>query len=101
MTTRGTTLMSLDGNLVQIPNSQVYKSTIINFTANPTRRISFDVGIGYDDSTSEAQQVIFDNGQGACRDAVRPSAKVLIERLGASTVNLRVLFWIDGTEHDL
>ena len=46
---RTTVLMSLDGNLVQIPNATVYKSTLRNFTANPNRREDFVVGIGYDD----------------------------------------------------
>ena len=48
VTTRGTILMTLDGNHVQIPNSTVYKSTITNYTANPSRRMEFTVGIGYE-----------------------------------------------------
>jgi len=51
---RTTVLMSLDGNIVQIPNSAVYKNNIINYTANPARQDSFTVGIGYDDSIEQA-----------------------------------------------
>ncbi|MEO8269771.1 MAG: mechanosensitive ion channel domain-containing protein [Aureliella sp.] len=100
VTTRGTTLMSLDGNLIQIPNSQVYKSLIINFTASPTRRVSFDVGIGYDDSIAQAQQVILDRIKEHPSALAEPPAKVLIDSLAAATVNLRVLFWIDGEKND-
>ena len=35
---RTTILMTLDGNLVQIPNASVYKSTLSNFTTNANRR---------------------------------------------------------------
>ena len=54
---RTTIVMTLDGNLVQIPNATVYKSNLRNFTTNANRREDFVVGIGYDDSISEAQEI--------------------------------------------
>ena len=54
---RTTILMTLDGNLVQIPNASVYKSNLRNFTTNSNRREDFVVGIGYDDSINEAQEI--------------------------------------------
>src|SRR5690606_16282934 len=56
VTTRGTVLMMLDGNHVQIPNATIYKATIRNLTANPRIRQDFAVGIGYDDSIVRAQE---------------------------------------------
>ncbi|NNL67154.1 MAG: mechanosensitive ion channel, partial [Myxococcales bacterium] len=55
VTTRGTLLMSFDGNHIQVPNATVYKSQIVNYTANPKRRMEFVVGIGYDDDLAAAQ----------------------------------------------
>ena len=98
VSTRGTTLMTPDGNLVQIPNSQIYKSTILNFTANPDRRISFDLGIGYDDPVSEAQTIVLEKVKEHVATLNDPPPKVLIENLGASTVNLRIFFWVDGSK---
>ncbi len=43
---RTTILMTLEGNLVQIPNATVYKSKLRNFTTNANRREDFVVGIG-------------------------------------------------------
>lgn len=40
---RTTILMTLDGNIVQIPNSSVYKNSLSNFTSNANRRESFVV----------------------------------------------------------
>ncbi|MEO8496270.1 MAG: mechanosensitive ion channel family protein [Planctomycetota bacterium] len=92
---RSTLLMTLEGNHVQIPNATIYKETITNFTANPKARFDFAVGIGYDDSISEAQSV----GLSVLRDhpAVvdEPEPLVLVESLGAATVNLRIYFWVD------
>lgn len=100
VTTRGTLLLTMDGNHIQIPNSTVYKSVITNFTASPKARREFSVGIGYEDPISKAQTVI--------RDLVRsheavlddPSPIVLVEELAASTVNLRCLFWLDIEHYD-
>lgn len=91
--------MTLDGNHIQIPNSTIYNSTIQNFTANPNLRIHFAVGIGYEDAVSEAQTVIhqvLQNHPAVLRD---PEPMVLVDSLGAATVNIRVYFWMDGSEH--
>ncbi|MEO8430432.1 MAG: mechanosensitive ion channel family protein, partial [Acidobacteriota bacterium] len=96
---RTTVLMALDGNLVQIPNARVYKSEIRNFTTNANRREDFVVGIGYDDSISEAQEVarkVLADHPAVLSD---PEPLVLADSLGTSTVNLRVYFWLNGREH--
>lgn len=100
VTTRGTTLLTPNGNHVQIPNSKIYKTTIENYTANPMRRISFEIGIGYDDSTSEAQAIILEEIKAHSATVDDPPPRVLLENLGASTVNLVALFWVDGTKTD-
>jgi small-conductance mechanosensitive channel len=96
---RTTVLLTLDGNLVQIPNSVVYKSTLHNFTATPNRRETFVVGIGYDDAIDEAQEVA--RKVLADHPAVlsKPEPWVLADDLGKATVNLRIYFWLDGHEH--
>ena len=97
--TRATLLMTMDGNHVQIPNATIYKETIVNYTANSTGRFSFTVGIGYDDSISEAQSAAISalNDHPAVLD--KPEPLVLVDALGAATVNLRICFWIDVNKH--
>jgi small-conductance mechanosensitive channel len=96
---RTTVVMNLDGNIVQIPNATVYKSTVRNYSTNCNRREFFDIGIGYDDVISEAQEiarrVLVDH------PAVlpEPEPSVLVDSLGASTVNLRAYFWLNGREN--
>ena len=96
---RTTILMTLDGNLVQIPNASVYKSNLRNFTSNANRRVDFAVGIGYDDSINEAQEIarkVLESHPAVLND---PEPSVLVDSLGTSTVNLRVYFWLNGREH--
>ena len=100
VTTRGTVLMDFEGNHVQIPNATVYKEIIRNYTANPMRRSDFTVGIGYDAAIAHAQAVALQaisTHPAVLRD---PEPLVLVESLGAATVNLRIFFWLDGNTHD-
>lgn len=99
MTTRATILMTQDGNHVQIPNATVYKSNIHNFTSNPNRRADFIIGIGYEDSISDAQSLalkILDEHPAVLKD---PDPWVLVDTLGSATVNLQIYFWLDGSQH--
>ena len=96
---RTTVLMTLNGNLVQIPNSTVYKSNLRNFTTNCNRREEFCVGIGYDESITHAQEIarqVLAKHPAILND---PEPAVLVDSLGQATVNLRIYFWLNGHEH--
>lgn len=100
VTTRGTLLLTIDGNHIQIPNSTVYKSIVINFSSSPRIRKEFSVGIGYDDSVTQAQEIIYSvltHHEAVLQD---PAPTVLVDTLGASTVNLITRFWIDSKRFD-
>jgi small conductance mechanosensitive channel len=99
LNSRSTVLISLEGNHIIIPNAAVFKNVITNFSTARFRRETLDVGIGYDDSVAQTQEVI--NGVLAEHEAVRndPPPMVLVHSLGAATVNIRVYFWFDG--HDI
>ena len=100
VTTRGTILMTLEGNHVQIPNATIYKSNIVNYTANPRLRLEFGVGIGYEDAVPDVQAVIRQVLQHHPTVLADPEPLVLVDSLGSSAVNLRVFAWINGNEHD-
>ncbi len=95
MNTRSTVLISPEGNHIQIPNAMVFKSVITNFTAAPEGRDSVTVGIGYDAAVTEAQEIIAAvlSHHEAILD--EPPPMVLVEALGASTVNLRAYYWVN------
>ena len=101
LTIRATLLMTLDGNHLQIPNSTVYKSSILNYTSNPNQRFSFVIGIGYDASVASAQDLaskIFEEHPAVLRE---PEALVLVDKLDSSTINLMFYVWVDGSKHNI
>ncbi|QDU36014.1 Small-conductance mechanosensitive channel [Maioricimonas rarisocia] len=97
--TRGTLLMTFDGNHIQIPNATIYKNVIKNYTANPNLRLDFVVGVGYDASVSAAQELAMQTLHDHPAVLNDPPPMVLVEELGAATVNLRVYFWVDGQQY--
>lgn len=96
MNTRSTVLLSPEGNHIQIPNAIVFKNTIINYTAAPARRVTADVGIGYDASIAETQAIIVEVLRSHDAVLAEPPPVVLVEALGAASVNLRAYFWTNG-----
>jgi small-conductance mechanosensitive channel len=96
---RTTIIMTFDGNHAQIPNSTVYKSVIRNYTSNPARRDDFVIGVGYEASIGQAQELALDILAQHPAVLGDPEPWVLVDRLGAATVDMRVYYWIDGTRH--
>jgi small conductance mechanosensitive channel len=101
VTSRGTVIMTLEGNHVQVPNSTIYKSIIRNFTANPNTRLDFVVGLAYQDDLAAAQEeirrVLVDH-EAVLTD---PEPLVLVEELALAPpmVRLHAYFWINAREH--
>lgn len=101
VTIRGTLLMDFDGNHIQIANAAVYKSTVKNYTANPKTRISFVIGVGYDADVEEAQRLALKSLTSHEAVLDDPAPQILVDELAASTVNLKVYLWIDGSRHSM
>ena len=100
LTSRATILMTLDGNHLRIPNSQVFKAVILNYTRNPQRRFQFDLGIDADDDALAARAL-------GCKALAElnfvlsePAPNAIVVEVGDSNVVLRFLAWIDQRETD-
>lgn len=98
LTSRSTLIMDFTGNHVLIPNSFVYKSIIINKTANPKMRGEFVFGIDYGDSIEDAQTVVLNLLAQSDLVLKEPEPWVLVDQLGGSEVNLRVYYWVNVRE---
>ena len=98
--TRATLIMTRDGNHVQIPNAIIYKNEIVNFTANPRTRQEFTVGIAYKDAIAAAQTAAPDELRQHPAILDEPEPLVLVDELAASTVNLRLSYWVNTATYD-
>jgi small conductance mechanosensitive channel len=97
---RATILMTLDGNIVQVPNATMYKESIRNFTASPNRQEEFTIGVGYEEAIDRVQEIAL--AVMAEHPAVlqEPEPLVLADALGKATVDMKIYFWFNGIEHN-
>ncbi|POF32790.1 mechanosensitive ion channel family protein [Roseibium marinum] len=100
LTSRATILMEMDGNHIRIPNAIVFKSTIINYTVNPQRRFTFELGVDAESELDKALQIGLETI--ALQDFVLkdPSPDAWIDRVGDSNVLLIFAGWIDQNKTD-
>ena len=98
VTTRGTIIVTLDGNHVQIPNATIYKSIIRNHSANPNGRLDFIIRIGYDDSMERTQEIVLNVLRAHPAVLVDPEPLILVEELTPTGVNIHAYFWINGRD---
>jgi small-conductance mechanosensitive channel len=79
---------------VVIPNAELFTHSVTVNTAFPTRRLEYDVGIGYGDDIARAKALILEVLR-ELEDALDdPSPDVLTYALGPSSVVLRARWWI-------
>lgn len=100
LTSRATILMTPDGNHLRLPNALVFRSVILNYTRNPTRRFEFDVGIGVQEDLLLAQSLGVDELNALEGVIDKPAPRAFIVSLGDSSVQVRYLGWVDQRHHD-
>ena len=92
--TRATFIKTYDGRRIVIPNSKLFTDPVTVNTAYDMRRLQYDVGIGYGDDIAQAKKIML----GVLRDIPdvldEPAPDALVVDLAASTVNIRLRWWI-------
>ena len=92
--TRATTIRTYDGRRIVIPNAELFTNSVMVNTAFESRRLQYDVGIGYGDDIDQAKELILEaiaSVDGVLRE---PSPDVLVMELAGSSVNIRARWWI-------
>lgn len=93
---RETVIKTTDGKDVYVPNSQILKSPLINYTIDGFLRNEFMLGLDYSSDLSKAVELIIEsvsNTEGVLLEEKKPT--VVIDQFATSTVNLKVFFWLD------
>lgn len=53
-----TTITTIDNKIVQLPNGNLSNSNLVNYSANPTRRIDVDLSVSYDSNIKLVKKVV-------------------------------------------
>lgn len=100
ITIRETRMRQYDGQLLVVPNRDVYKNAIRVQTDREHRRIAFTVGVAYEADLETVQSVVLDALRSVDNVRTTPEPEVLVVELAASTINLDVRCWVDSSQHD-
>lgn len=92
---RTTHIRLADGRDIWIPNSMMVKGVLTNYTRDGLLRQEFIVGIDPYDDLERARDLIINLLKKEPEVLEMPEPNVLVEELGTSSVNIKVLFWID------
>jgi small conductance mechanosensitive channel len=93
-----TVLTAVDNRLITLPNSQVMNQPIINFSARAERRLDLPVSIAYEDDPTRALAVIRRVLDEHPRVLKTREPQLLVQRFGASSVELAVRPWVRNGE---
>ncbi len=100
LTARELVLLTKEGNHIRLPNAMVFKSVMTNYTRNPRRLFSFEVGIGVEEDLVEVAQIGVDTLAAMKGVLDDPAPFVRVEALGDSSVVVRFNGWVNQETTD-
>jgi small conductance mechanosensitive channel len=88
-----TTMRTIDGKIVVIPNGKIIAGNIINFSREPVRRNEFIIGVAYDSDIDKVKQLLTHIVESDERILKDRDITVRLNELGPSSINFVVRAW--------
>jgi small conductance mechanosensitive channel len=95
ITLRSTRIITPDGKMLAVPNTEMINKTVSSYTNFPHLRLDFDIGIGVNENIDRVRRVILGvlNGDDDILEA--PAPVVFVTELNDYNVVLQLRAWID------
>lgn len=94
-----TVLRTSDNKRVIVPNGSLSNGTITNYSAEPQRKVVFDVGVDYDADLQQARQVLLELAGSDPRVLRDPAPVVVVTNLGESAITLSLRVWVKNADY--
>ncbi|MDY6838166.1 MAG: mechanosensitive ion channel family protein [Thermodesulfobacteriota bacterium] len=92
---RATKIRTTDNIVIVIPNNEVMKRDIVNYTTISTDiRVRIPIGVSYDADIKKAKSVVLEVARRAEWVLKDPPPKVVVRQFGESSVDLELRVWI-------
>lgn len=91
---RCTIIQTPQGQIVYLPNKDVYGQDLVNYTKNHERRIDLSCGVSYGDDLEKAKRLAIEAVESL--DSIDKDRKVefIYDEFGGSSINFKVRFWV-------
>lgn len=87
-------LRTRDNLYVRIPNETLIKTSVVNRSRFPVRRIDLQVGIAYAEDAEKVETLLLELAKKNPLCLEEPKAFVLVTAFGPSSVDLQFSFWV-------
>jgi small conductance mechanosensitive channel len=95
---RDTTLITLQGQRLIIPNKAVFQNTIENFSSTGMRRLDITVGISYGDDLVKVKKVVLAAVEQIEERDPNRQPEFFYKSFGDSSINFDLRIWLKGEE---
>jgi small conductance mechanosensitive channel len=93
---RATKIKTTDNIVIIIPNNEIMKRDIVNYTILSTKiRVRINIGIAYDADIEKAKALIVNVAESVAWISKSPAPKVVVRNFGESSVDLQLRVWIE------
>ncbi|WP_420391586.1 mechanosensitive ion channel family protein [Acuticoccus sp.] len=94
-----TELSTYDNIQKIMPNSEVWGSTVTNYSVYPTRLLDIDVGIDYEDAIDAALSTLRKLAEGHDKVLAEPMPDAFVADIGESSVELTLRVWVAASDY--
>ena len=94
-----TRLKTPDNKVVTVPNGNVFGNTMVNFSAESTRRVDMIVGISYGSDLLKAKSLLKEIVESHDKVLKDPETKIAVSELADSSVNFVVRPWAKAEDY--
>ena len=89
-----TVLRTGDNRTVILPNGNLSNGIITNTNRQPTRKITFDIGVDYDADLQKAREILLDLAKDP-RVLQTPAPEAVVAALGDSSITVSLRVWVN------
>jgi small-conductance mechanosensitive channel len=99
ITLRTTDILSQDGRMVIVPNSEVFINPLMNYSRTPRRRVEISAGVSYDSDLNHVTQTVLHVLGELDEVLAEPAPEVTFREFSGSTIDFVAYYWIatEGT----
>lgn len=91
---RWTEILTQQGQLVLIPNKQVFENPIMNYTIRGTRRVDITLGVSYGDDLEKAKRIAIEAVSAVPSLLPGLEVELFYEEFADSSIDFTIRFWI-------
>lgn len=94
-----TSLRTVNGQVVFVPNSNIVKSNLTNFTREKQRRILYSVNVAYDSDIELVKNVLSNILSADSRISKENAPQIHLNELGEYAVSVVIKCWVDTSDY--